>query len=731
MTIKRLFRFAGDEVEGDASMLALLGGKGANLAEMASMGIPVPPGFTIATDACKDYQGMAADRTLFMGKLMDEVLDHCSWLYGKLGYAPLVSVRSGAPVSMPGMMDTILNVGLCSGTMGAWQDRIGERAKLDSYRRLIQMLGSTAYGVDMAKFDFQLASVKKAHGVTEDTALDCGALTKLIDRYLEVFRQTTGLDFPDTPAAQLAAAIEAVFRSWMNPRAIEYRRIHKIDEAMGTAVTVQAMVFGNMGEDCGTGVLFSRNPSTGANEVLGEFLPNAQGEDVVAGIRTPLPLSAMKKMLEPKTYEQHSHDTAQLTPVWPNIALDLEAVTERLEQHYRDMMDIEFTVQGGKLYLLQCRVGKRSALAAFRIAAQFVDEGVIEPDEAVKRVSAAQYALVRRPRIPDSFKTPPLLVGQGASPGVAVGRPVFSSADAVNCKEPCILVTHETNPDDIAGMNKAQGILTATGGATSHAAVVARAMDKPCVVGCTELVLHPNGVSYGVHGGDFYGQEHRITICGDTGRVWAGVDVPVEDVSADKDVLRMSLWALEASGFSEQVAWPQPDSKRLQTIALAGLWGDHARYVELLYAIKAAGTAGHTVLDATLPHDLFQEDDALLRQCFGTPAIDSAWGVGALGVLLQPVWAGLSGLTVLCPAMESPLASALREAGFKVASVPKTLHDLLFSERIVMTDAFVANVAGSKIALDALFDALAKAGKPTGVLRRAVPLEYATYAALG
>ena len=712
---KRIYRFSSDQVDGDASMLMLLGGKGANLAEMASINIPVPPGFTITTDACKDFEGMPSDDLpLFLDKLMTEVSEIYVWLTQQLGYPPLVSVRSGAPVSMPGMMDTILNVGMTSQTGPMWEEKIGLRARLDSYRRLIQMLGSTAYGIDMAKFDFQLASVKKQVGVVHDTEMDTDALVKVIQRYQSVFAENTGTSFPDTLEAQLRAAVTAVFRSWMNPRAIEYRKINGIDASMGTAVTIQAMVFGNTGDDSGTGVLFSRDAASGAHTVLGEFLPNAQGEDVVAGIRTPLPL-------------------AEMATLWPEQHDQLMAVMDRLEKHYRDMMDLEFTVQNGKLWLLQCRVGKRSALAAFKIAVQFVEAGLITPEEAIKRVTKAQYRLVRRPRIPDSFKEAPHVVGKGASPGVAVGRIVFTSDDAVNSSEPCVLVTHETCPDDIAGMHKAQGILTATGGATSHAAVVARAMDKPCVVGCLGLHLTdgkllvqatPDVTGLWFHEGD------KVTIDGASGRAWFGLDVPVEDSSDDPDVRVMCTWMLAVKQFHLKTDCPQPGLSS-QVVMLADLWGNDGGLTELLERIAAEGLAGAVMLDGSPLGGFQQPDDLVLEGCFGTqPMAD--WGEKALvDALLGGKYDGtLAGLTVFSRKMSADLRAILQKAGYKVAVEMKTLHDLLFADGGVIPDVFVSTVAGSQEAMDELLAMMVATGKSVNALKRAVPLEYAAFAAL-
>ena len=720
---KRIYRFSSDQVDGDASMLMLLGGKGANLAEMALMNIPVPPGFTITTDVCKDFEGMPSDDLpLFLDKLMAEVSESYAWLTQQLGYPPLVSVRSGAPVSMPGMMDTILNVGMTSQTGPMWEEKIGLRARLDSYRRLIQMLGATAYGIDMTKFDFQLASVKKQVGVVHDTELDTDALVKVIQRYQAVFAENTGTSFPDTLEAQLRAAVTAVFRSWMNPRAVEYRKINGIDASMGTAVTIQAMVFGNTGDDSGTGVLFSRDAASGAHTVLGEFLPNAQGEDVVAGIRTPLPLAEMTLQPEP-------HAAA-----WFKAHDELMAVMDRLEKHYRDMMDLEFTVQNGKLWLLQCRIGKRSALAAFKIAVQFVEAGLITPEEAIGRVTKAQYRLVRRPRIPDSFKEPPHVVGKGASPGVAVGKLVFTSEDAVNSTEPCVLVTHETCPDDIAGMHKAQGILTATGGATSHAAVVARAMDKPCVVGCTAMVLTEHqGSSFKVEiGGESDGlcRVEKVTIDGATGRAWFGVDVPVEDASDDPDVRRMCLWMLAAKQFHLKTDCPQPGLSS-QVVMLADLWGNDDALTALLKRIATEGLSEVVLLDASPLAGFQQPDDSVLEGCFGTQP-KANWGEKALSeaLLVGKFDGALTGLTVFSREMSADLRVKLQDAGYKAAVEIKTLHDLLFADGGVIPDGFVSTVAGSQEAMDELLAMMAATGKSVNAHKRAVPLEYAAFAAL-
>ncbi len=712
-THKRIYRFSEHETDGDASMKALLGGKGANLAEMAKLGMPVPPGFTITTEVCNAYSAMQAQGTLsqaWWNHLLDEIDHHDSWLAAEFkGVRPLISVRSGAPVSMPGMMDTILNVGLTTDNLVEWGDRIGVRAAWDSYRRLIQMLGSTAYGVSHDKFEFQLAKIKKDAGVKEDWELSVTQLQTLVSRYKHVFSENTKQEFPDTRWEQKRAAICAVFESWMNPRAIEYRKIHKIPESMGTAVTVQAMVFGNMGEDSGTGVLFTRNPSSGDKHWLGEFLENAQGEDVVAGIRTPRPIDEMPG----------------LGPSWFDAEMKLNDICIGLEHHYHDMMDIEFTVQQGKLWILQCRVGKRSALAAFKIARQFVDEGRITKAEVFKRLTPEQYKLVRLPRIADGFSVEPHAVGKGACPGVVTGRPVFSSQDAVNCTEPCILVTHETNPDDIAGMAAAVGILTQTGGSTSHAAVVARAMDKPCIVGCTDLdisLMQSQSIKSALH---------KITIDGSTGRVWMDVDVPLVNGANDPDVQEVCRWALEVSGKAATVApGPVPGGEWPIRIMAADFWGHLDKLEDLLNTISAAGHAKLYTIDFTHP-DLFTNtaDTALMFAFSDLPIGKPGFMDEAVKLMTGKV--SIAGLTVIGDELDAGEIAVLATAGIKVARAPATVSDMLMFEAVMLTQQFVTDVIGGPAALAELQAVFAAAQKPIRVIPPAAPLDYVVFELLG
>jgi pyruvate, orthophosphate dikinase len=503
-----------DFTEGNKDMKDLLGGKGANLAEMTNLGLPVPPGFIVSTDACRHY---LAEGDVPAG-LDDEITAHLSSLESemgrKLGDAAdplLVSVRSGAKFSMPGMMETVLNIGLSDESVHGLAKQAGsERFAWDSYRRLIQMFGKTVLGLEGELFEHAIDSAKSAKGTKNDLDLDADDLSRLVDEFKGIVREHSGRDFPQEPREQLDLAIRAVFNSWNADRAILYRRQERIPAELGTAVNVVAMVFGNLGMDSGTGVAFTRDPGSGQQGVYGDYLQNAQGEDVVAGIRNTVPLQNLEQ-LDAKSYAQ------------------LMDIMQTLENHYRDLCDIEFTIERGKLWMLQTRVGKRTAGAAFRIAIQLVDQGLIDLDEAVSRVTGDQLAQLMFPRFDASSDIKQIARGISASPGAAVGKVVFDSGRAVEqaaAGEDVILVRRETNPDDLHGMIAAQGILTSRGGKTSHAAVVARGMGKTCVCGADELEVSiadrkftaPNDVT--VREGDV------ISIDGTSGKVYLG-EVPV------------------------------------------------------------------------------------------------------------------------------------------------------------------------------------------------------------
>ncbi|WP_037576585.1 pyruvate, phosphate dikinase [Phaeacidiphilus oryzae] len=503
-----------DFTEGNKDLKDLLGGKGANLAEMTNLGLPVPPGFTITTEACKTYLEKGDEPA----SLRDEVSAHLDALEQKMGKKLgqaddplLVSVRSGAKFSMPGMMDTVLNIGLSDASVGGLAAQAGnERFAWDSYRRLIQMFGKTVMGVDGDRFEEALEAAKQGKGTSNDLELDAGDLKVLVKAFKGIVREDTGRDFPQDPREQMDLAIRAVFDSWNGDRARLYRRQERIPNDLGTAVNVCSMVFGNLGPDSGTGVAFTRDPSTGHQGVYGDYLQHAQGEDVVAGIRNTVPLADLEK-LDKKSYDE------------------LMAIMATLENHYRDLCDIEFTIERGKLWMLQTRVGKRTAAAAFRIAVQLVDQGLIDLDEALTRVNGQQLAQLMFPRFDENTKAEYVAWGIAASPGAAVGKAVFDSYTAVKWSrsgEKVILVRRETNPDDLDGMIAAQGILTSRGGKTSHAAVVARGMGKTCVCGAEELEVDTKKRRFTTPDGRVVEEGDLISIDGSTGKVYVG-EVPV------------------------------------------------------------------------------------------------------------------------------------------------------------------------------------------------------------
>ncbi len=476
---KYVFFFGKGKAEGRAEQKNLLGGKGANLHEMTRLGIPVPGGFTISTEACVYYTKNKKQYPAGTWKQVEENLKKVEKAmdakFGDPGNPLLVSVRSGARVSMPGMMDTVLNLGLNDQTLqGLIARSKNERFAYDSYRRFMQMFGDVVLGIEKQSFERLLEAQKHAKKVKLDTELSAADLKELVGLYKRVVKDKTGKDFPQDPKEQLRLAVNAVFESWDNPRAVTYRRLNNISGDWGTAVNVQSMVFGNMGDNSGTGVAFTRDPGTGERRFFGEYLMNAQGEDVVAGIRTPQPISQLKKSM-------------------PRVYAELERIYRRLEKHYREMLDIEFTIQDGKLYMLQCRVGKRTAAAAVKIAVDMVKEQLIDQKLAVLRVDPAQLDQLLHPRVDPAAKMQKIAKGLPASPGAAVGKVVFTAAEAeaeAAKGERVILVRTETSPEDIGGMHAAQGILTARGGMTSHAAVVARGMGKPCVAGSTDITVY-------------------------------------------------------------------------------------------------------------------------------------------------------------------------------------------------------------------------------------------------
>lgn len=639
MDRKLTYRFCSGHADGRAEWRDLLGGKGANLAEMARMNIPVPPGFTIATTACKDFQRRGA----LSDELREQVRESLRWLeettgktFGGGGDPLLVSVRSGAPTSMPGMMDTVLNLGLNDASVIALQERADKRFALDSYRRLLAMFGDVVLGMngeifseifDAERIAFAERTGLNAPGLGEewsravpDSKLDIQALESTIDGYRKAI-VAAGRQFPESPEDQLEAAIVAVFSSWNNPRAKLYRRLHSISEHHGTAVNVQAMVFGNLGDSSATGVAFTRDPSTGEKKFFGEWLENAQGEDVVAGVRTPLPLS--KKDDRPGESLEEKN---------PNAYRELFEIQERLERHFRDMQDLEFTIEEGKLYLLQTRRGKRSAQASVRIAVEFVREGILSEQEALMAVEPERLKELMFPRLSNPERHVPLARGIGASPGAVSGELVFSSEAAERAKEQgrnVLLLRLETSPEDLLGMQSSVGIITARGGATSHAAVVARGMGCPCVVGCGALVPDPSGGFFVEHG------THRVslkegtvlTLDGASGAIYEGA-LETQESSLDGDAATLLAWADRASRLGVRANADTPESAR-QAVEFGAsgiglcrtehMFFEKDRLVAVRQMILARDEeAREAALDLLLPH---QEADfeGLFRAMEGRP----------------------------------------------------------------------------------------------------------------
>jgi pyruvate,orthophosphate dikinase len=539
-----VYAFGGGLADGDAGMRNLLGGKGANLAEMSRLGLPVPPGFTITTEACNHYY---AHGKAYPAELRDEVVAALGRVEAEVGRTfgdpvnpLLVSVRSGARASMPGMMDTVLNLGLTDVTVeGLARQARDRRFAFDSYRRFIQMYSNVVLGLDHHMFEEILDDRKDALGVSVDTALSAADWAQVVAEYKAAVRRGTGADFPQDPHAQLWGAIGAVFASWMNERAKFYRRMHDIPEAWGTAVNVQSMVFGNMGETSATGVAFTRDPSTGENRLYGEFLINAQGEDVVAGIRTPQSITRASR-------EQMGETAPSMEEAMPAVFDAFREVVGRLERHYRDVQDVEFTIEKGRLFLLQTRNAKRTARAALKSAVEMADEGLISRAEAVLRVDPAALDQLLHPMIDPKAPRDVIAAGLPASPGAATGRIVFTAeaAEREGAAGPVILVRDETSPEDIRGMDAARGIVTARGGMTSHAAVVARGMGRPCVSGAGELAIDAEAGEMRARGRVWRAGD-VITIDGSKGEVLAGA-APMVEPELSGDFAQLMTWADEA-----------------------------------------------------------------------------------------------------------------------------------------------------------------------------------------
>ena len=568
---KWVYYFAAGESEGRASMIDLLGGKGANLAEMANLGLPVPPGFTITTEVCALYyengrrlpDGLEPQVEAALARIGEVT----GFRFGSEEKPLLVAVRSGGRASMPGMMDTILNLGLNDRTVqGLASNSNDERFAYDSYRRFIQMYGDVVLGVDHSVFEDILDNYKNLNGYAYDTELNAAEWRKVIVEYKAAIEQASGQPFPQDTNAQLWGAIGAVFGSWQNTRAVTYRRLHAIPEDWGTAVNVQAMVFGNMGNTSATGVAFTRNPSTGANEIYGEYLVNAQGEDVVAGIRTPQPLTI-------KARREAEDPNPSLEEEMPGAFAELTSIFAALETRYRDMQDIEFTIQNGKVWMLQTRSGKRTAEAAVKIAVDLAGEDVISREEAVLRVDPSSFTQLLHPTIDPAAEKDLLTTGLPASPGAASGEIVFSSDEAERQKQQgrtVILVRTETSPEDIHGMHASAGILTARGGMTSHAAVVARGMGVPCVSGAGAIRINEQAQTLSV-GKRILKVGDVITIDGATGRVYTG-EVPMRQPQLSGDFARLISWADDAGGLVVRANADTPkDARQARAFGAQGI----------------------------------------------------------------------------------------------------------------------------------------------------------------
>src|SRR5690348_4981450 len=568
---KWVYRFGDGATEGRADMKNLLGGKGAGLAEMSNLGLPVPPGFTITTEVCTYFyaheKSYPADLKGQVETALRKVESTIGTSFGDAANPLLVSVRSGARASMPGMMDTVLNLGLNDATTEGLAKRSGDRRfAYDSYRRFIQMYGQVVLGVDHHHFEELLEGHKLDGGLTLDTDLTADDWQEVITGFKALVERELGTPFPQDPQEQLWGAIGAVFGSWMNQRAITYRRLHEIPADWGTAVNVQAMVFGNMGDDCATGVAFTRNPSTGASEFYGEYLVNAQGEDVVAGIRTPQHLTIAGK-------KANNSPLPAMEEVMPDVFAELEKVRGTLEKHYRDMQDIEFTVQQSKLYMLQTRNGKRTAPAALKIAVDMANDGLISREEAIRRIEPMSLDQLLHPTLDPKAEKIVLARGLPASPGAASGVVVFSADEAearAGKGETVILVRIETSPEDIHGMHAAKGILTTRGGMTSHAAVVARGMGRACVAGAGELRIDYKAKTITV-------REHVvkaddvITINGSTGEVMLG-QVPTIQPELSGDFATLMEWADEARSMGVRANADTPlDAKTARRFGAEGI----------------------------------------------------------------------------------------------------------------------------------------------------------------
>jgi len=704
-----IYHFGTKKTEGNAEMVDLLGGKGANLAEMVKMGIPIPPGFTITTEMCIAYQ-KESDKNYFMDMLMkSHVAPAVIELEKYFGYMPMLSVRSGSRVSMPGMMDTILNVGMSKATLEFWTEKLGERPVLDCYRRFLQMYGVTAGGIAAEKFEQRLNWVRICkYGMSElpesDAQFSPKHLERLID-YFEELYEKEDVQIPVTLNDQLQSSIKAVFESWDNPRAKSYRKMNGYSDDWGTAVNIQVMVFGNANDESGSGVLFSRDKATGNNFPIGDYVINGQGEDVVAGI---VPTIDIEEMVN-----------------WDNSSYyELLQVAGKLEHKYKDMQEVEFTIQDGELFILQTRTGLRTSTAAFRIAVDMVKEGLITKDEALKRVSPKQYVALNKLAIDPDFKVKSDGQGIPVGGGVVSGVAVFTSDAAMLEIEDCILIRYETTPEDIEGMKAAVGILTATGGKTCHAAVVAGGMDKTCVVGCTQMVGSP--LKQWVIGGKTILPGTLVTIDGATGNIWVDVDVPLVGGNGSEYAEEMMEWASESEGYVERVmVKEEADLKTprkqlyIDTVAIE----DDPKGLSKVLGYLKKTKLDVVYIDLRTKYDYMEGEDIVLWGAFGQEISPAPLLLAKIDALLT---ASLSKavkkkviLFIPAYALKSQVES-LKAEGYAIASQVDTIADLLSSDGIVdLTKEFEESVGGI-VAMKKLIKLYEDAGKELQNMPKAV-----------
>lgn len=687
--MKIVYKFGNGITEGKATDKELLGGKGANLQEMSGLGLPVPPGFTIPTTFTEQGAEKFIDFSSLRGEEIKEGLAHVE---AGLDMPPLYSVRSGSRVSMPGMMDSILNVGLTDRTIPKWYKVFGRKTTYDSYCRLIRMMGESIFGIPASAFDAHLKEILDKYGLKSYYGLHASGYSALSIRYKKVFKKATMSDFPQTFKEQLQIAIKGVFQSWQSPRAKSYRQIHNIPDEFGTAVTVQRMVFGNKNNNSMTGVLFSRNPNNGQAGFVGEYLVNAQGEDVVNGSTTPKNITGMKKEF-PKIYKK------------------LNALAKNLEDHYRDMQDIEFTVEDGELFVLQTRTGKRTAQAAFKIVRDFYKHGMINGDDVLNRIKADQYFAMKVQTIDPEFKDKPHYTGLAAGGPVVSGTIVTSSEEALNFNGDCILVTDHTTPDDVAGMNASKGILTRTGGMTCHAAVVGRGMNKTCVVGVADL---PVDFIKGV----------QVTIDGSTGNVWIEIDVPMvsgkdnEDVTFVENMLRSVHNLRITKTVNDHIENGDIIAVRKDTVSLLHKKLDENQYWDILY------------LTVENEHSIvYYDEDEIVNQMFG-PEFNPSTG-NVKEVVEKLIETNLSKyadqVVVILPDMkdDGSLAAQLGNHGYEVPKEVEKVEDLMSNAVLTIPENFVKTVVGSDDAYKELVKCLQKSGKKVTIVPVALSIEEA------